>query len=155
MKSSTRSVRTKCGDHSLFRRGTHKGVRIEVGTRKGARCRGGRGTGALIDTTYAGYWFDGLGRSVAAADWGTNGGTAMDVDDRPSAAPTASTFGMLVTRSADAWADFDSDGDIDFISKSTDTAGRESWSIADSAGRTVQTIQNYVDGDPVSWASDL
>ena len=51
------------------------------------------GTGVLTSTdarvSYVASWYDGVGRQIASANYGTNGGTAMTVDDRPDTAPSS------------------------------------------------------------------
>jgi YD repeat-containing protein len=107
--------------------------------------------------TYAAAWFDGLGRTVKTANYGTNGGGAQSVLDDPNddfnpgvsgtqsyaacAAgmdpnPAASDYCIIATTAYDgfrrAW-------------KTTDNAGRSTAVGFDSAGRRAYLAENYVD----------
>ena len=103
------------------------------------------GVGAEARVTYTADWYDGIERPVVAADYGTNGGTAVSWTDTP---PTQSALAgaPLVTDTAynsagEAW-------------KTTDPKGLISESFYDAAGRVVKTVQDYVDGNPATGAAD-
>ncbi|QDT44041.1 hypothetical protein Pan241w_41460 [Gimesia alba] len=96
-------------------------------------------TGALQDpttapkarVTFQASYPDAIGRVIAIADYGTNGGTALS---RSSTVPTRSDT-VLVTTSA-----FDSAGRVYQL---IDPAAMESRKEYDSAGRTIKVIENY------------
>jgi RHS repeat-associated protein len=81
--------------------------------------------------TYAAYWFDGIGRQVARADYGTAGGTAPT---RPASPPERSD-NTLVTTTA-----YNERGET---YSSTDTAGIETRWEYDNRGRQVLSVGNY------------
>ncbi len=80
--------------------------------------------------TYTASWPDGIGRVVAAADYGTNGGTALS---RPQTIPTSSDT-VLVSLTA-----FDSTGNV---ATTTDPLGTVTCFSYDAVGREVQRILN-------------
>ncbi|NUQ66465.1 MAG: hypothetical protein HUU20_28725, partial [Pirellulales bacterium] len=84
--------------------------------------------------SYVALWYDGIGRSIATANYGTNGGTALT---RPSTVPARSDD-VLVTST-----EYDSTGQA---YKTIDPAGREDRQFFDALGRTIKTVRNYVDG---------
>ena len=86
--------------------------------------------------TYVAMWYNEVGRPVASADYGTNGGSAFT---RPDSAPARSDTILVST------TEYNSSGEA---YKTVDPAGREDRQEFDDAGRTVKTIQNYTDGDP-------
>ena len=96
-------------------------------------------TGALQDpsttpkarVTYAAMYYDGIGRLVATANYGTDGGTALT---RPSTVPTSSDE-ILVSLTA-----YDSAGTV---LDTTDPAGTVTRTLYDDVGRTIETIENY------------
>lgn len=81
--------------------------------------------------TYGATWQDGVGRTVASANYGTNGGTALS---RPSTIPAASDS-VLVTL-----ATFDSAGNT---FDTTDPAGMVTRFGYDDVGRKILQIDNY------------
>ena len=92
--------------------------------------------------SYAAMWYDEVGRPVASADYGTNGGSTFT---RPDSAPFSSDTVLVST----TW--YNSSGEA---YKTIDPAGREDRQEFDDAGRTVKTIQNYNDGDPSTGNAD-
>jgi YD repeat-containing protein len=84
--------------------------------------------------TYSASWIDGVGRIIASADYGTNGGSSFT---RPSAIPTRSDT-ILVSSTT-----FNDDGEVfsTFDPKNTET--RIEY---DDAGRQTIQIENYVSG---------
>ena len=81
--------------------------------------------------TYSAAWQDGFGRTVAAADYGTNGGTSLS---RPATIPAASdTVLVRLTR-------FDDAGNAYEI---VDPAGMVTRFEFDDLGRKVTEIKNY------------
>jgi len=99
-------------------------------------------TGALGDAstdpkarvTYTAHWHDALGREIATANYGTNGGTALV---RPDTIPQRSDTVLVTTTGYNAAGE---------AFQTITPAGREDRQFFDAAGRTVKTIQNYVDG---------
>jgi YD repeat-containing protein len=99
------------------------------------------GTQPQARVTYTAAWYDGVGRQVAAADYGTNGGTAPS---RPDSAPDSSETVHVSTTS---YFNYDGSPSTNLgYTKSIDPSGRETRTYFDDAGRTVKTIQNYEDG---------
>jgi RHS repeat-associated protein len=90
------------------------------------------GTQPLARTSYMAYWYDGVNRQTATANYGTNGGTAPTC---PSSAPPPSDT-VLVTSTA-----YDSTGQA---YQSTDPAGQVTLTVFDQAGRKIQVIRNYI-----------
>lgn len=96
-------------------------------------------TGALQDpstapksrVTYKATYPDAIGRIVATADYGTNGGTSLS---RSSTVPTRSDTALVSTTG------FDSAGRA---YQSIDPAAIETRQEYDAAGRTVKVIENY------------
>lgn len=82
--------------------------------------------------SYAGMWYDGIGRHKATADYGTNdnGGSPT----RPSSAPSSSAT-VLVSSSA-----YNVRGEPEL---QTDPAGKATKSTYDDAGRSKSTVRNY------------
>lgn len=80
--------------------------------------------------TYSANWFDGVGRPVANANYGTNGGTAFV---RPDVPPTPSDT-ILV-----GFISYDSSGKV---STTIDPAGMVTCAFYDNAVRTVEVIEN-------------
>ncbi|ADB18360.1 YD repeat protein [Pirellula staleyi DSM 6068] len=86
--------------------------------------------------SYMAMWYDGIGRSIASASYGTNDNAGPPT--RPSIAP-ASSDEVLVSLSR-----YNARGEA---FESVDPSGMVSHVDADDAGRTVRTIQNYVPCD--------
>ncbi len=84
--------------------------------------------------TYTAQWHDAIGRQIATAAYGTNGGTALV---RPDTIPDRSDTVLVTTTGYD---------DAGEAFQTIDPAGREDRQFFDAAGRTVKAIQNYVDG---------
>ena len=85
--------------------------------------------------TYSAAWYDGVGRVIATADYGTAGGTAMTIADRPTVPPTSSdTVPVSLT-------EYDNIGQA---YKTTDPMGRVIIKTFDALGRVLSTTQNYV-----------
>jgi RHS repeat-associated protein len=111
-----------------------------TGTRRYLRNHDATGTGALNGPSgsqpkarvyYSFAYQDGIGRDIATADYGTNGGTAPT---RPSAVPS-STDTLLVNKRV-----------YDAASRETETidpAGVRSKVYYDAMGRTIKTVENY------------
>ncbi|MCG8651129.1 MAG: hypothetical protein MI861_14925, partial [Pirellulales bacterium] len=76
--------------------------------------------------SYSANWYDGIGRQIAGADYGTNGGTAWT---RPATTPTRSDNVLVTTFS------FNSAGES---SSTTDPQGTESRTELDAMGRTTR-----------------
>ncbi len=106
------------------------------------------GTGELLTAcnpqgqarlNYQMQWSDGIGRTVAMANYGTQGVV------RPATVPARSDTVLVTT------TEFNAKGEA---YKTIDPAGTESRVELDAAGRQVKTIQNYVDGDPTTGGPD-
>lgn len=92
--------------------------------------------------TYQAHYHDAVGRQIATADYGTNGGTALS---RASTVPARSDT-VLVTSTG-----YDNRGEA---YQTIDPAGKEDRIVFDDAGRRITLIENYVDGDPSTGAAD-
>ncbi|HQG48456.1 MAG TPA: hypothetical protein PK373_05155, partial [Sedimentisphaerales bacterium] len=84
--------------------------------------------------SYVVFYADPVGRSIATANYGTNGGSSLT---RSDTVPTRSDD-VLVSST-----EYDSTGQA---YKTTDPAGKEDRQEFDDAGRVLKTIQNYQDG---------
>jgi hypothetical protein len=86
-------------------------------------------TSSDAQVSYVGMWYDGIGRSVETANYGSPGSAVT----RPDAAPALSTTVMVNMTNFNArgepWQTFDA-------------AGNETETFDDDAGRTIETIQN-------------
>ena len=91
--------------------------------------------------TYTASWQDGMGRVIASADYGTNGGTALV---RPDTIPTGSAT-VLVTLTV-----YDDSG---MVQTMTDPAGTVTCYSYDAVGREIQRILNCQEGISSSSAS--
>ena len=101
------------------------------------------GTGALTLATgryqSSAMWYDGAGRSIASANYGTNGGVVLV---RPATVP-ARIDNVLVTETKYDLTSGRAYGTID-------PAGREHRTFVDALGRTVKTVANYTGSGVVS-----
>ncbi len=95
------------------------------------RCSRLGGTEPKARVTYVANWHDGLGRVVASADYGTNGGTALT---RPDTVPASSDTVLVSTTSFDAAGE---------VATTTDPAGMVTKYEFDDAGRQTKLIENY------------
>ena len=86
--------------------------------------------------SYGAMWYDGVGRSVASANYGTNDNAGPP--ERPEV-PPESTELILVSQTG-----YNERGEA---FETIDPSGMVGRSYADDAGRTVRTIQNYVAGE--------
>ena len=84
--------------------------------------------------SYVALYADPIGRSIANANYGTNGGSSLS---RGNTVPARSDT-VLVSST-----EYDSTGQA---YKSIDPAGKEDRQFFDAAGRVTKTIQNYKDG---------
>ena len=84
--------------------------------------------------TYSASWIDGVGRTFASANYGTNGGTAFT---RPATVPTRSDTILVSTTS------YNDDGEV---FSTLDPQNTETRFEYDAAGRQVTQIENYVSG---------
>ncbi|MEX2027309.1 MAG: hypothetical protein WEH44_08405, partial [Pirellulaceae bacterium] len=99
------------------------------------------GTGALVAGTtarpgYTASWHDGVGRSVAIAQYGNQGDDSA-LFTRPDSPPDSSDD-VLVSQTR-----YDETGEV---SETVDRAGIVNHTLYDHAGRTTCTIANYVPG---------
>ena len=100
--------------------------------------------GTLARSSFAQTWFDGIARSAAAADYGINGGAPMSAPVSPGPPPTASSVTCLVTSTTYSYIASGGSGTTGLLVQSTDPMGHVSQVQYDPAGRTVQTVQNFV-----------
>jgi RHS repeat-associated protein len=99
-------------------------------------------TGALGDAstdpkarvTYSAQWHDAIGREIATGNYGTNGGAAFV---RPNTIPERSDTVLVTTIGYN---------DAGEAFQTIDPAGREDRQFFDAAGRSLRSVQNYVDG---------
>ncbi len=84
--------------------------------------------------TYSASWIDGVGRTIASADYGTNGGAAFT---RPPTVPTRSDTILVST------TNYNDDGEV---FSTLDPQNTETRFEYDAAGRQVTQIENYVSG---------
>ena len=97
--------------------------------------------GPLVDTnarmSYVASWYDGIGRQIASANYGTNGdGSTPSLPD----APPPSSADVLVSQTL-----YNERGEAYL---SIDPAGKVSRADSDDAGRTIRTTDNYVPPGP-------
>lgn len=81
--------------------------------------------------SYMASWPDPIGRQVASANYGTNGGSALS---RPDTIPAASDTVLLST------TEFNDRGEAELV---TDPAGMVTKSVFDDAGRLTSKIEDY------------
>ncbi len=84
--------------------------------------------------SYVAAWYDPIGRQVAAANYGTNGGSTLT---RPSTVPARSDNVLVTSTGYD---------DAGMAYQTINPMGREDRQVFDDAGRVTKTIQNYQDG---------
>jgi RHS repeat-associated protein len=84
--------------------------------------------------SYSASWYDGVGRLLTSADYGTNGGSDLA---RPALAPSPSDTVLVTTQ------EYDDAGQVEI---STDPAGTQTRFEYDDAGRQTKLIENYQDG---------
>lgn len=89
------------------------------------------GTEPKARVTYAAAWHDGRRRTIATADYGTNGGSALS---RPATVPSRSDSVLVTT------AEFNSRGEA---YKTTDPAATVTYAEFDDAGRRTKLVENY------------
>ncbi len=101
------------------------------------------GTGALLISTgryqSTAMWYDGAGRQIARANYGTNGGSILT---RPVTVPTRSDT-CLVTEMK-----YDTSAGRAF--RTIDPVGKDHRFFFDTLGRTVKTVANYTGTGTVS-----
>ncbi len=115
-----------------------------TGTVRLLRFHDATGTGALDGPTgspasrnyYIFQWNDGIGRMVASANYGTNGGSEPP---RPSTI-SASSSAILVGRTA-----YNAAG---LVSATVNPLGIENRNEYDASGKVTKLIENYIDGIP-------
>ena len=83
--------------------------------------------------TYRAAWVDGVGRTIATAEFGTNGGTTLS---RPSNVPSRSDTVLVTSRTFD---------DTGLQQTAIDPAGTTTYVAYDAAARRVTFIENYLD----------
>ena len=92
--------------------------------------------------SYTAFWHDGIGREIAQANYGDNGGSALT---RPDTVPARSDTILVST------TEYNDNGEA---FKTIDPSGKEDRTEFDDAGRQTAIIENYVDGDPTTGAAD-
>jgi RHS repeat-associated protein len=102
---------------------------------------GPSGTQPKSRITYTAAWHDPLGRTIATADYGTNGGSSLT---RPSTVPARSDT-VLVTSMT-----YDSAGQL---STTTNPGGVVTYMEYDAAGRQTKLVQNWTAGSSPSSSS--
>ena len=90
------------------------------------------GSGPKSRDSYSATWYDGIGRAIASANYGTNDNDGTPI--RPSVAPTSSDT-ILVSQTK-----FDQVGQA---FETVDPMGRIQQTQFDDAGRTTKTIANF------------
>ena len=81
--------------------------------------------------SYGAQWYDGIGRGIVSANYGTNGGATIN---RPSLPPERNET-ILVSS-----GHYNAKGELEF---GTDPKGTVRRQVFDDMGRTVRTIDNY------------
>jgi hypothetical protein len=96
--------------------------------------------------SYVASWYDGVGRPVETANYGTQ----LPIGGRPDTPPAVSSAAALVTKTTYEYSDVNNGGRIEFVVETempNAAAGtRTDWTIHDAAGRVIETIQNRVSG---------
>jgi len=87
--------------------------------------------------SYVAMWYDGIGRPVAIADYGTNNNVGPPM--RPSTPPGSSETILVSETRYNA---------CDEAFETVDASGMVNRTISDNADRTIRTIQNYNAQDP-------
>lgn len=105
------------------------------------KLNGPSGTQPKARVSYSAIWADGIGRTVASAEYGTNGGTAFS---RPATIPSRSDT-ILVSSTVYAVT---SD-----VASQTDPASLVTKFEYDDAGRRTKTVENYVPSSSSSSSS--
>ena len=102
------------------------------------------GNGAEVNSRFqsTASWFDGFGRAIATANYGTNGGTALV---RPATVPARSD-NVLVSETR-----YDAATGRAF--RTIDPAGKDHRTFVDALGRTVRTVANFTGTGTVSAAN--
>ncbi len=103
-------------------------------------------TGALTSSTarvsYQAFWYDGLDRQIASADYGTNDGAAFS---RPSTIPARADTVLVNSLT------YNDAGDVE---TQTDPKGIQTRLAYDHAGRLTKTVENYINDDPTDGNAD-
>ena len=99
-------------------------------------------SGPQARVVYAASWFDPIGRQIATADFGTNGGAALL---RPADVPARSDTCLVSETLYDA---------AGMAAGQVDAAGRIDRTFYDAADRRIVLIENFIDGLVDAAASD-
>jgi uncharacterized protein YodC (DUF2158 family) len=92
-------------------------------------------TGSNARISYSGSWFDGIGRTIATADYGTTSFEPSEVLSPPASSPTILVSQRLYNARGEAYI-------------TIDPAGKAMRVDSDDAGRTILTTDNYVPPGP-------
>ena len=87
--------------------------------------------------SYSGTWFDGIGRTIAVANFGTNSFDPAEILSPPASSPTVLVSQTLYNARGEAYL-------------TIDPAGRVTRTDADDLGRTILSTDNYVPPGPCS-----
>ncbi len=103
-------------------------------------------TGALSTSTgrsqQNAFWYDGSGRQIASAAYGTNGGSTLT---RPTTVPARSDTCLVTETKYDA--------STGLAYRTIDPAEKDHRTFFDSLGRTTKTVANYTGSGTVSAAT--
>ncbi len=105
------------------------------------------GFAAYVRKTFSAVWYDSAGRTIAAADYGTNSAT------RPDTPPAASSATCLVSKHEYGFgvSVFSGQDASWFWLKATDARGQASYRFLDSLGRQVHSVGSFTgSGEPGS-----
>jgi hypothetical protein len=133
---------TACGDASNVIQTTNRQRYHNAAATESGALNGPGGPAPKAKVTYTAHWQDALGREIATANYGTNGGSALS---RPSTVPARSDT-VLVTST-----EYNARGEP---FKTIDPLGREDRIEFDAAARRTKLIENYVDGNPATGDPD-
>ena len=103
--------------------------------------------GTLARSSYAETWFDGVGRPTVSADYGISGGTAIIQAPPPAtflSVPTASSGTCLVTSTTYSYNATGAYATTGLLVQTTDPMRAVNQVQYNAAGRTIQTVQNFL-----------
>ena len=94
------------------------------------------GSAPLARVSYQAMWYDGIGRSIATANYGTS--TNAGPPARPNSPPSSSSTSVILSQTS-----YNSRGEVE---TATDPEGTVTQTTYDNAGRVTQTVQDYGTG---------